>query len=100
MSSNDETPEVLYHYTSLDTLALILRNRPIRFTPLSSMDDVQEHMTTGTSNIGDFVFVSCWTGEDRESIPMWSLYASLESGVRIELPSTPFETYPLTPESM
>ena len=29
-----EAPAVLYHYTSLDTLAMILHNRTIRFSRL------------------------------------------------------------------
>ena len=96
----DNNPKVLYHYTNLETLALILENRTIRFMPLSMVDDVQEQMTSDSSNIGDFIFVSCWTDNEVESIPMWNMYASLDTGVRIQLPVSPFETYRLTPEAM
>ncbi|MBE6746525.1 MAG: hypothetical protein E7558_03645 [Ruminococcaceae bacterium] len=34
--------EYLYHYTSIETLALILKNRTIRFNSLDKMDDLQE----------------------------------------------------------
>lgn len=37
-----EAPAVLYHYASLDTLALILHNRTIRFSRLDKVDDPQE----------------------------------------------------------
>lgn len=93
-------PGTLYHYTSLETLALILENRTIRLMPLTGVDDRQESMTADHTNIGDFVYVSCWTNDEEEMIPMWNMYASLETGVRIALPSFPFETYPLTDESI
>ena len=32
----------LYHYTSLETLALILKNRTIMFNRLDKVDDVEE----------------------------------------------------------
>lgn len=32
----------LYHYTSLDTLALILKNKTIMFNRLDRVDDIEE----------------------------------------------------------
>lgn len=40
-----EAPAVLYHYASLDTLALILHNRTIRFSRLDKVDDPQPTRT-------------------------------------------------------
>lgn len=37
-----EETKYLYHYTSLESLALILKNRTIRLNPLDKMDDLQE----------------------------------------------------------
>lgn len=37
--------EYLYHYTNIETLALILRNQTIRFNSLDKMDDLQEQQT-------------------------------------------------------
>ena len=62
--------EYLYHYTSLESLALILKNRTIRLNPLDKMDDIQEQKTADIENIGKFVFVSSWTDDVVESIPM------------------------------
>lgn len=93
-------PEKLYHYTNLASLALILRNQTIRFMPLSSMDDPQENVSKDIANLGRFFFASCWTDDEEESIPMWKMYASLESGVRISLPKYPFKRYPATRESL
>ena len=65
-----EKNDYLYHYTSLENLALILKNRTIRFSPLSKVDDLQESRSRDLKNVGRFVFVSCWTDEKEESIPM------------------------------
>ncbi len=87
---NADAPKMLYHYTNLSSLALILKNKTLRLMPLSKMDDKQEKETSDIDNLGRFFFVSCWTDDGVESIPMWKMYASLESGVRIGLPPNPF----------
>ena len=51
----------LYHYTDLQTLALILNNQTIRFSPLTRLDDPQEKETADVPNFGQSIFVSCWT---------------------------------------
>lgn len=82
--------EYLYHYTSLESLALILKNRTIRLNPLDKMDDIQEQKTADIENIGKFVFVSSWTDDVVESIPMWKMYTDPRCGVRIKLRKNPF----------
>ena len=81
---------MLYQYTSVSSLALILSNRTIRFTALNLMDDLQEQETSDIKNLGQFCFVSCWTEDAEEQIPMWKMYTTLEAGVRIRLPKYPF----------
>lgn len=82
--------EYLYHYTSIDSLALILKNRTIRLNPLDRMDDLQEQKTADVENLGRFVFVSSWTEDSKESIPMWKMYTNPSSGIRIKLRKNPF----------
>ena len=82
--------EYLYHYTSIEKLALILKNRTIRLNPLDKMDDLQEQKTADVKNLGRFVFVSSWTADTKESIPMWKMYTDLSAGVRIRLRKNPF----------
>lgn len=82
--------EYLYHYTSIEKLALILKNRTIRLNPLDKMDDLQEQKTADVENIGKFVFISSWTDDTTESIPMWKMYTDLAAGVRIKLRKNPF----------
>ena len=48
--------EYLYRYTSLESLALILKSRQIRLNPLDKMDDLQEQKTADVENLGKFVF--------------------------------------------
>lgn len=88
-----EYPKYLYHYTTIDTLALILKNKTIRFNKLTNTDDLEESMTSDLSNLGRFLFVSCWTDSAEESIPLWHIYSRNLSGVRIKLPFIPFKDH-------
>lgn len=86
-------PKHLYHYTTLDTLALILKNKTIRFNKLTNTDDLEESLSKDLKNIGRFVFVSCWTDSAEENIPLWSMYSKNMTGVRIRLPFLPFKDF-------
>ena len=77
--------DMVYHYTSLDVLALILANRTIRFNNLCNLDDPLEkyvksisfsnsEKNDGRVNLGRYCFVSCWSTEEEESISMWDMY--------------------------
>ena len=85
--------EYLYHYTNIESLALILKNHSIRFSSLDQMDDKQENMSSDLSNAGQFCYISSWTSDSTESIPMWNMYSSLDSGARIKLRKNPFRIY-------
>lgn len=89
----NEYPEYLYHYTSIEALALILKNKTIRFTRLDLVDDPEEGRTADYGDLGRFYFVSCWTDEEKESIPMWKMYSNDLKGVRIKLPTFIFKKY-------
>lgn len=92
--------DYLYHYTNIETLALILSNRTIRFNSLDKMDDLQENETADLKNLGKAVFISSWTDSETESIPMWNMYSSLSSGVRIRLKKYPFHEEELSAENL
>ncbi len=89
----NEHPQHLYHYTSLDTLALILTNKSICFNTLLNVDDVEEAETSDLGLFGKYVYVSCWTDEAAESIAMWQMYTPNMHGVRIQLPAFPFKKH-------
>lgn len=99
-TNQSNLPGVLYHYTNLESLALILENKTLRFTPLNKVDDLQENMSYDVKDIGRFFYASCWTDDPEESIPMWNMYASLTSGVRIALPKLPFARHHITAEEI
>ena len=81
----------IYHYTSIETLALILKNRTIRFSKLTKVDDPEEYSFFDTVNPAHYVFVSCWTRNEAESIPQWVMYGNKKHGVRIALDEDIFE---------
>ena len=84
--------DYLYHYTNLSALARILKNRTIRLNSLKNVDDLNELVSADYSKAGQYCFVSSWTSEKEESIPMWNMYSNMD-GVRIRLPVNPFERY-------
>lgn len=90
----------LYHYTSLSTLASILTHRQIKFNNLTLVDDIEEGISSDVGNLGRYCFVSSWTEDGVESIPMWNMYSGL-NGIRIGLQENPFSIYewkdPLNP---
>lgn len=85
--------DFLYHYTSIETLALILKNKTICFNNLLNVDDLEEAVTQDMGNFGKYINVSCWTSDSEESIPLWNLYTPNMKGVRIRLPKYPFKKY-------
>lgn len=85
--------ELLYHYTSIETLALILKNKTICFNNLLNVDDTEESESSDLVNFGKYINVSCWTPDKEESIPLWNLYTPKMKGVRVGLPQFPFKKY-------
>lgn len=78
-------PTYLYHYTSLETLLLILEENTIRFSRLDLMNDPVEGHNDIWPECRENVFSSSWTAEARDELPMWKLYSDLK-GVRIRMP--------------
>ncbi len=77
--------ELIHHYTSIKTLELILKNRCIRFNRLDRVDDLSEHKALRKYKLDKYIFVSCWTEDAEESIPLWNMYSDGMKGVRISL---------------
>lgn len=87
----------IHHYTNIDVLALILKNKTIRFNRLDRVDDIEEsNFFSNGINLGPYTFVSCWTESNEESIPMWKMYTNDCWGVRLSIPrDNLFMTYSL-----
>lgn len=86
-------PDFLYHYTSIDGLAHILRSKKIRFSRLDLLDDVNEGQSKDSVDWRKYYFVSCWTADEEESIPLWHMYTPEMKGVRLKLPTKFFKSY-------
>lgn len=85
----------VYHYTSIETLALILKNKSIRFNRLDCVDDLEESIYgSGEQNVNlaKYTFVSCWTRDNIENLALWKMYTN-NKGVRIGLDENPFVSY-------
>ncbi len=91
---SDNNPKYLYHYTNISSLALILKNKNLKLNPLTVLDDSEEaNIKDEQKHIAKYCYVSSWTDNDKESIPMWNMYTKMEEGIRIKLPSYPFKEY-------
>lgn len=86
----ERLPDTLFHYTSIETLALILANKTLRFSRLDSVNDPEEALACDLPGAATLVFASCWTAQQRESLAMWRMYTPSMQGVRIALPKNPF----------
>ena len=85
---------LIHHYTNIESLAMILSTRKIRFNRLDRMDDLEEGRVEAQGiPLGKYTYVSCWTEDEEESIPLWNMYAGKEMGVRISLPQDMFQDY-------
>jgi len=91
----------IHHYTTIDTLALILNNKTIRFNRLDMVDDLEEgNVESSGVKLGHYIFVSCWTENVEESIPLWKMYTNNGMGVRISLEEDMFKDYFLTDQKI
>ena len=74
----------IYHYTSIETLKLILKNQTLRFKSLGYVDDPNEQKTSDFGTIGSFNYVSCWTTQ-YDNIPQWNMYGDDCKGAMIAI---------------
>lgn len=84
----------IHQYTNLEALALILKNRTIRFNRLDKVDDLEEGNVESLGvRFSKYIFVSCWTEVEEENIPLWKMYGGDTGGVRISLEQEMFKEY-------
>lgn len=78
-------PSTIYHYTSIESLSLILKSRQIKFSRLDYVNDPQEGISSDYGTFSQYIFVSCWTDLIEESIAFWNIYTPTARGIRIGL---------------
>lgn len=86
---------MIYHYTTIQTLALILKHKTIRFNRLDRVDDLEESVYGSgptSAKLAQYCFVSCWIKSNRENLSLWNMYTRYK-GVRIGIDEMPFVTY-------
>ncbi len=93
-----DLPNSLYHYTSVQTLANILQSRAFKFNRLDRVNDPIEGQSVDRANLGMYVFVSCWTANERPNTVLWRTYGDAERGVRIRMPAEMFKIYAISPD--
>lgn len=89
----------VFHYTTIGTLALILKYKTIRLNRLDQVDDLEESMYSSgpkKQNLGKYVFISCWTKTAQENLSLWRMYAGY-NGIRLSLDEDMFVSYPNAP---
>lgn len=98
---NEKQPMMLYRYTNLNNLALLLKTKKIRLASLNDLDDISESRTKdmGEDFGGKYVFVSSWTDIKEENLPFWNMYTPDMAGVRIGIPHPYLKTYNEQPVS-
>ena len=79
----------IYHYTTINNLALILANKTLRFNRLDNVDDLEESIyksgdDVNKINLSQYSFVSCWTKDRQENLALWNMYTGYK-GIRIAL---------------
>lgn len=89
----------MYHYTSLETLYKIFKNKTIRFSRLKIMNDVIE--SNFASDCLDYFFCLSKEPYGTECFGMWAMYGNLKEnnkplvadkiGVKIQFPKTVIE---------
>lgn len=77
----------IYHYTTLETLVLIIQNKTLRFNSLKNVDDCREGLSNDLGSFADHIFVSSWTRDQKENPALWKMYSDLHTGVRIGIDS-------------
>lgn len=83
------TPQYLHHYTSIESLACILKYQSFRFTRLDCLNDPLEGKSQDLEFSENLVFCSSWTAQARDTIPLWRMYSGFE-GIRIKMPCNMF----------
>lgn len=56
------------------------------------MDDLDEGKSSDLGMYGRYTYISSWTDDSRENIPLWAMYTSDMQGVRIKMKKNIFDT--------
>jgi len=74
----------LSHYTSFETMEIILKNKSLKLNRIDLVNDRKESEYLEKPETYARVFVGCFTHREEESIPQWYMYTPMYDGVKIE----------------
>ena len=76
----------IYHYTSYESLLIILRNKSLRLTRLDSMNDkAEQKLISGTETDQNYIISFC--NDQTEYVSMWAMYGKA-SGIKVRIDFT------------
>ena len=75
----------ILHYTSILTALKILRNKRFLFNRIDRVNDLEEKEKLKEYKNYGRTFISCFTYEEKESIPMWKIYTKNDTGVLLKI---------------
>ena len=73
------------HYTSIPTFLKILQTKCFRFNRIDNVNDLEEKEFLQQNDNYRRTFISCFTDYTRESIPMWKIYTTPETGIMLKI---------------
>lgn len=73
----------LYQYTNLDSFLKIISGKYLKFNRIDNVNDKKEKQYFSHEEVSKLVFVSCFSYESEESIPLWHIYTNDGYGVRL-----------------
>lgn len=75
----------IFHFTRIENLELILKNKTLRFNNAKNVDDPEEAETDDYGSLKDYFFISCWSKSFEKSSALWEMYANSGRGVCLEV---------------
>ena len=73
-----KTSGTICHYTSYESLIMILKNRSLRLSRYDLMNDIAEKQLSKCDD-GDCRYIASFTGTTSENVAMWALYGKHSS---------------------
>jgi len=94
-----QAPVYLCHYTNIDSLKFILRDKSFQFSSLEIVNDKREGFAKDFGDLRKYVFVNCWTDYLDEKVSLWKLYTKDMKGVRLKFKTPILKSFsPKRPE--
>lgn len=83
-SMNDaERRTSMFHYCDFESFLEIISNRNIKFNRIDKVNDKKENELFDDLELAKLVFISCFSIDRKESIPLWHIYTTNNYGIRL-----------------